>query len=879
MLIHALTSQFKNSTFQRISLRIVALGCFIFLLGFSGFGQTLGTSGTIQGTVLDPSGAAIKGATVKIQNPVSGYESSLQTDSSGQFRFDNVPFNPYHLSVSAPGFQTAAQDVTVRTSVPVHLKFSLQIAAGTTTVTVTGEAADLLEQTPTAHTDVNRTLIEKLPVANESIGLSEVVTNTSPLVVADANGFFHPLGDHAEAQISLDNQPITDQYSKIFSNQIPLDAIQSLEVVTGVAQAQYGDKDSMVINAVSRSGLGDTPPHGTFSEEYGSFGTSTTGFTLGTGGKKWGNFLASYFTNSSRFLDSPEFTNFHDKGNGEGAFDRVDFNPTTADTLHLNFQASRSWFQIPNTYEQLAAGQDQRQQIRSLNIAPGYTHLFSPSLLLDFTPYARVDHVQYYPSSDVFSDRPATLAQDRRLGVYGMALDLAYARGIHNAKAGFQYRYTALTEGFNLGVTDPTFNPVCLTTSGTPVTLPTITSPAACAPAGYQTNPAFLSGLLPFDLTRGGHPFDFHGRAAIREPAFYAQDNITLHQWTFNLGLRRDWYDGISRAVQLEPRVGVAYGIKRTNTVLRLSYGRFLETPYNENLVLSSETGAGGLATNVFGALASAPLQPGRRNQYSAGFEQAIGRWAVVDVDYFYKLTHNAYDFDVLFNTPLTFPITWDKSKIDGIGGRINLANLHGLTAYSVMGHTRARYFPPENGGVIFNSPIDTQVFRIDHDEVFEQSTHLQYQFPKHGPWVAFMWRYDSGLVAGSVPDLASALTLDADQQAAIGFHCGSNFATLTNPITSCNLPYPQWGAIRLVIPAPGTFNPDTNPPRIAAHHLFDIGIGMDNIFHTDRYKADLRFTVINLANSEDLYNFLSTFSGTHFIAPRAYQVQLKFRF
>src|SRR5579875_382620 len=127
MLIHALTSQFKNSTFQRISLRIVALGCFIFLLGFSGFGQTLGTSGTIQGTVLDPSGAAIKGATVKIQNPVSGYESSLQNDSSGQFRFDIMPFNSYHLSVCAAGFKTAAQDVTVRTSLPVHLKLSLQI--------------------------------------------------------------------------------------------------------------------------------------------------------------------------------------------------------------------------------------------------------------------------------------------------------------------------------------------------------------------------------------------------------------------------------------------------------------------------------------------------------------------------------------------------------------------------------------------------------------------------------------------------------------------------------------------------------------------------------------------------------------------------------
>jgi hypothetical protein len=841
--------------------------------------QGLGTSGTIQGFVYDPSGAVVSGAKVEIHNPVSRYERSTPTDESGYFQFTNIPFNRYHLSVSAAGFQDIAQDVPVRTSVPIDLKFTLKIATASTAVTVLGEPTDLIEQTPTAHTDVDRTLIDKLPIENQGIGLSEIITATSPSVAADANGFFHPLGDHAEAQVSLDNQPITDQYSKIFSNQVPLDAIQSMEVVTGAPQAEYGDKDSLVINAVSRSALGFTRPHGSLSTQYGSFATPTTDFTLGTGGNRWGNFLAGYFTNSSRFLDSPELTAFHDKGNGEGVFDRLDFNPTQKDSLHLNLQASRSWFQIPNTYDQLAVNQDQRQQIRSVNVAPGYTRLLSSSLLLTFNPYLRVDHVQYFPSSDPFSDLPATLAQDRRLGVYGARVDLSYSKGIHNAKAGVQYKYNDLTENFNLGVTDPTFNAVCLDAGGGAITDPTITNPNNCAAAGYEPNPAFLPGLLPFDLTRGGQLFDFHGRAAIREIAFYAQDTITIRQWTLNVGLRRDFYDGLSYAVQTEPRVGTAYTIKPTNTVLRFSYGRFLETPYNENLILSSATGAGGLATNVFGALGEAPLESGRRNQYNAGFEQAFGRWVVLDVDYFNKVTHNAYDFDILFNTPLAFPIGWEKSKIDGVGARVNLANYRGLTAYSVMGHTRARFFPPENGGVIFNSPLSTQVFRIDHDQVFQQSTHVQYQFKKRGPWVAVTWRYDSGLVAGSVPDLESALALDGDQQAAIGFFCGSQHATLYDPITSCDLPYPQWGATRVVIPAPGTENDDTNPPRIAPRHLFDLGTGIDNVLHTDRVKLNLQFTVINLTNEEALYNFLSTFSGTHFVSPRVWQGQIKFVF
>ena len=852
---------------------------FLLALGASWAAAQNLSSGTIHGQVLDPSGAAVSGAAVEIQNPVAGYTRTAQTDSQGNFEFGNIPFNPYHLSVTASGFQASTEDLDVRSTVPVELKVSLKIGAAATTVTVTAEAKDLIEQTPTAHADVTSTLIDQLPVQSVTTGLSEVVMKSSPSVVADSNGFFHPMGDHAEAQISLDNQPITDQYSKIYSNQIPVDAVQSMEVLTGTAPAEYGDKASLVINATSRTGIGDTPPHGSFAAQYASFATPETDLTLGTGGKNWGNFLAAYFTNTNRFLDSPELQPFHDTGNGEGVFDRIDYNPTAADTFHLTLQLSRSWFQIPNTYDQVAVNQDQHQQIRSVNIAPGYTHLFGGSTLLTFNPYVRIDHVQYRPSADPFSDLPATMRQDRRLGVYGARTDLSYAKGVHNAKAGVEFKYDQLSEGFSLGVTDPAFNVVCLNPDGTPHTNPTPTAPSQCAGLGLIENPGFLPGLLPFDLTRGGRLFLFNEAGNNKLYSGYVQDSITYRHFTFNLGLRGDIYRGLSRANQLEPRVGVAYRVSRTNTVLRFSYGRFLETPLNENLLLSSATGAGGLASNVFGAFAVAPLEPGRRNEYDAGFEQALGHKVSVMGDYFWKFTNNGFDVDTLFSTPLTFPITWSKSKLDGFGIRANLLNTHGFTVYSVMGHARARYFPPENGGVIFNSPVNTQVFRIDHDQAFQQTTHIQYQFPKRGPWLGLTWQYQSGLVAGSVPDLASVLALDGDQQAAIGFFCGSQVATLTNPITSCTVPFPQWGATRVRIPAPGTENDDTNPPRITPRHLFDLGAGMDNVLHTDRYKVNVQFTVINLTNKQALYNFLSTFSGTHFVTPRVWQGQIKLVF
>jgi hypothetical protein len=119
---------------------------------------------------------------------------------------------------------------------------------------------------------------------------------------------------------------------------------------------------------------------------------------------------------------------------------------------------------------------------------------------------------------------------------------------------------------------------------------------------------------------------------------------------------------------------------------------------------------------------------------------------------------------------------------------------------------------------------------------------------------------------------------LTGDEQAQMGLYCGSTFATPTSPI-SPTCPLSQLGATRVVIPALGTENDDKNPPRIAPRNIFDIGTGIDNIFHRDRLKTNLTFTVANLTNKEALYNFLSTFSGTHFIPPRTYTGELSLHF
>ena len=877
--------------FRKFAFFVLSLG-FLFS-ALPSFAQ-LGNAGSVEGVVKDPSGAAVANATVEISYGVSGFQRTTTTQSDGTFRFTNVPFNTYHAVVNAPGFEPYTQDVDVRSAVPVNVQFGLKMGSSATTVTVEATGGDLVENDPSFHTDVDRGLFDKLPLESPSSSVSSLVTLATPGVVADSNGLFHGLGDHAENSFSVDGQPITDQQSKVFSNQIPVESIQSLEVISGAPPAEFGDKTSLIIKVTTRSGLGQTTPVGSVRASYGSFGTGNVGFDVAFGGKKWGNFVAANGLRTGRFLDPPEFQAIHDKGNQENLFDRVDYNISSADTIHVNAGYTRSWFQTPNSLDNLNVGVtdptgalvgpvDQRSLINTYNVAPVWTHLISTTTLFTLGAFVRHDGYDYFPSTNVFADLPATVNQNRTLTNAGLRSDISYVKGINNIKAGVTFQHTFLRENFNFGITDPTFLPSLTDVAGAPC-FDTVTNQPIDAPC---------TDLFPFDLS---HPhagvglFPFRGRTDIKEIAFYIQDTINKGNWAFNVGFRADLYRGIVHDTQPEPRVGVAYNVKKTNTVLRASYARIQETPFNENLVLASEGSTIPVINDVFnlgGTQPFAPIRPGQRNQFNAGFEQAFGKYLVVDADYMWKYTRNGYDFSIFGGTPITFPIAWHNSKLDGASIRVSVPNFHGFTAFAVLGHVNARFFPPLVGG-LGATVTGGDPFRIDHDQAFQQTTHLQYQPWKTLPWIAFNWRYDSGLVVSGVPDAGAALALTPNQQVTIGLACNGVFATFTSPLTDCINPDGSEGRVtsKLInLPQGGydTFpsqeNNDHNPDRVKPRHLFDVSVGDDNLFRGDRYKWSLRFTVVNLTNKTALYNFLSTFSGTHFVTPRSETVELGFHF
>ncbi len=151
----------------RVFCGVMLVCVFVLSFGVSLRAQS-GTFGSLQGIVTDPSGAAVAGAMIEIQNPVSGYDHTATSGSDGHFAFSNVPFNPYHMTVTAVGFQSYVQDVDIRSGVPVTANVSLKIGSSATSVTVVENGGDLVENDPVTHTDVDRDLFDKLPLESQS---------------------------------------------------------------------------------------------------------------------------------------------------------------------------------------------------------------------------------------------------------------------------------------------------------------------------------------------------------------------------------------------------------------------------------------------------------------------------------------------------------------------------------------------------------------------------------------------------------------------------------------------------------------------------------------------------------------------------------------
>jgi hypothetical protein len=782
------------------------------------------SAGTIRGTIAGPDGKPMGGVPVQLRNDISGFKSDTITAADGTFQFFAVPYNPYELHVEVQGFGAVHENVDVRTSLPKEVAIRLELPSVAESVQVTAEptAAQLETDNTSSHIDIDKSYIQRAPAAAASRAMEEIVTST-PGFSKDENGRFHFQGAHSQSEYVVDGQTISDQTGVTFSNSIDPGIAQSLEVIYGNVPAEYGEKIGAVINMVTRSALGSAFK-GDVHGGYARFDTYEAGATLGGGTDRLGVFGSVNASGSDYFTDPVNPDNLHNSGNTQRAFLRFDAQtPDRSTAFRFSALLGRTDRDVPNAYSQEAAGQDKTVQTVDQNYNLGWQRVLSASMALDVTTFGRLSRFELTPSA---GDTPMVSASSRYLDNFGVTPALTWSSGIHEIKVGGVYKQYPMKELFRFGITDPGFND----------------------PASPDYNP----DLAPYDLTRGGTLFTFEGRRTGKYYAAYAQDTIRLNNFTANVGVRYDNNNVPVKDVQLEPRVGLAYFVPATQSVLRATYNRVLFTPEFENILLSSSEEAAQIVPPAVkdsrplggGVL---PVRSERQDAWTVGIQQALGSKLRFDFDYWERRTKFAGDQDQFLNTGVVFPLAFDSGKYSGWDARLDLASTSGFRGFVSAGHVHAIYVPPPAGGLFLDQEAIDAItggpFLIDHDQKIQIQSGVFYDVAKTGVWLGANIRYDSGLVTDASPE-----------------------ELLADPDNAFAAPY-------VVVHTGG----DLDPNRIKARTTVDFSVGAD----LSRYKIPLtvQATVLNATDVQGVYNILSVFGGTHVIPPRRFAVRATVQF
>ncbi len=782
------------------------------------------TAGAVTGHVVDQDGRPVAGVTALLKNDIAGFKDAAVTGRDGSFKFFNVPFNPYELHVEVQGFKTVHQHIEVRSIVAINVAVQLELAPVTASVTVEAEptAVQLETDTSTSHLDIDKSYIARAPATVSGRAMEQIITAT-PGFSKDENGRFHFQGAHSQGEYVIDGQIISDQTGITFSNSIDPGIAQAIEVIYGNVPAEFGEKIGAVINLTTKSGLGSGRVKGEAFVGASRFATEEGGASVGYGTDTFGLFASVNGSKSDRFVDPVNFDSLHNEGDTGRGFVRLDWVPDSSNTFHLSVLAGRTNRDVPNTYTQQTAGQNERVFTRDANYNLGYQGVLSSNAVLDVSGFARLSSFELDSSP---GDTPVQATSRRSLDNYGLAPSITWATGVHEVKFGGEIKRFPIEESFTVGITDPNLND--------------------------PTSPDYNPNLAPYDLTRGGSLFAFHGSRTGTYLAGYVQDNIRLGNFTANLGVRYDHNNLPLTESQLEPRVGAVYYLPETRTALRVSYNRVLYTPEYENILVSSSAAAAALAPPAIQqsrALGGGSLlvHSERQNAVTVGAQQAIGSKIRLDVDFWQRKSTYAGDQDQFFNTGIVFPVAFSSGDLHGWDLRLDLAPTGGFRGFLSLGHTRAIYVAPPVGGLFIDpaylDSLTAGPFIIDHDENLALQSGLTYDVGSTGAWVGGNVRYDSGLVSGAAP---SDLVGDPDSSWAIPF-------------------------IRV------TDNTNLNPDRIKSRTTWDFSLGIDLARH--HVPISLQADLLNAFDGKGVYNILSTFGGTHVVPPRTLAIRVRYHF
>ncbi len=244
---HTLVSRFTRNRLSHLLIFVLGLSCLLW---------SQAETGQITGTVTDPSGGTVPGASIRITSTTTGAERTSTSSGAGDFAVTNLLPGEYTVRVESPGFSGFKQNVLVAVGAKVGVDVKLQVGQTGTTVQVSESAVRVNTETQTLSQTISQQDIANLPtISRNPYDLVKTVGN-----VSDADPGGRGVGVSVNGQrssstsILLDGVSNANAFDTTVAIPIPQDSIQEFSVVTSDFTAEFGGASGGVVNVVTKSG-------------------------------------------------------------------------------------------------------------------------------------------------------------------------------------------------------------------------------------------------------------------------------------------------------------------------------------------------------------------------------------------------------------------------------------------------------------------------------------------------------------------------------------------------------------------------------------------------------------------------------------------------
>ena len=672
---------------------------------------------SIEGTVQDNTGKAIAGATVILQRAEGSLAQRTSSDGGGRFRFAAVEADAYALKSEAPGFYPSSYDFVLRPRQPATLTVELQRKeAVKQTVEVTSQYLTVdPEKTGSSYTFTEQDLgALPMPLTETT---NSLVNNLMPGASDSHDDFLAVRGTEFSLHEFINGVSFLENTQPQFSPGMSPQIFETVDLMTGGFTSEYGNRFGGVLDITTRSGA-DLGGHGDVDFR----GATLNNFDLnadygGQTGKLGYYFFVDGFT-SSRFLEPPEPVELFDFGKGSRAAMQFDWQAGNKDSLKLLLLGGGDNFQQPNITDDQEVGRDAQRHLRQQTAILTWLHTFTPQTQISTSIYERVGSDRVLPTTDPITPLSTASRSPLTLGVKS---DLSHTWRGHTFKAGLDLTRLRENESFFLD------------SRGDP-----------------DVFPSFSGGLL------GG------------EASLYVQDHFhLLRDLTVDLGFRYDYFNLIDSSDQVSPRVGVAYHIRRTKSVIHAAYNKYFSPPPIEYSLLASFIGHNAVDPDQ----RVGDVHPYRQNYEEIGWSQELFPRVSLELNAYVHSGRNSFENHEISISRIFVPVNFHAARAEGLELVVNMKQLErfGISGRFQYALSKTYFYGPITGGFAGDEPlVPGERITPAFDQTHTGTAQIFYHNRWHGAWGGSALRYGSGtIIEGGdrlpqhfTADLAAGITL-----------------------------------------------------------------------------------------------------------------------